>query len=121
MEEMTSMLIIWHAQQLKLPKRMILLGILKDSITSKYIRLRLDLRLALYAVKEKSIYYQIDINILKHFVVCARVKTLLKDQYISLFKMMVHSLTTVFVACNQRLTSKSFPKFVLHTNHKLPI
>jgi hypothetical protein len=76
MEGTIIMVIIWHALLLKLPKKMISLDTLNDLITLKSIRLRLELKQASFAVKEKMNFSLIGINILRHSVACARAKIL---------------------------------------------
>lgn len=95
-EEMIIMRIIWHAPLLRHPKRMTSSSILRDLIISRYIRLKLVRRLALFAVKEKKICFLIDINTLRHSALCAKTKNSLLGPYISLFKKMAN--LTIFAS-----------------------
>jgi hypothetical protein len=119
MEEMTIMAIIWHALKLMHPKKMILSDISKGLIILKSTRLRLELRLALCAAREKMIYSLIDINIMMYSAVYARTKSISLVLFISLSIMTINSLTTVFNACNLRPIKISFPNYVLRIRHKL--
>jgi hypothetical protein len=118
MEEMTTMAIIWHALKLRPPKKMILSDTSKGSIISKSTRLRLELRLALYAAREKMIYSLIGINIMRYSAVYVSQTSKSLVLFISLFKMTIHLLTTVYNACNQRPIKMSFQSYVLRIRHK---
>jgi hypothetical protein len=118
MEEMTTMVIIWLALKLTLPKKMILSGTSKGSIISKSTRLKLALKLALCVAREKMIYSLKGINIMRYSAVYARTKSISLVLFISLSQMAIHSHTTVFNACNLITIKISFPSYVLRTRHR---
>jgi hypothetical protein len=103
MEEMTTMVTIWLALRLMLPKKMISSDISRDLIISKSTRSRLELKLALCAVREKMSYSLRDINIMRYSAVYARTTSISLVLFISLSKMITHSPTIVSNACNLRL------------------